>query len=55
MSWKKRPDVIKKDKISLRIPYHIAIDEITSEEDRGEAGSVVDEPERILTGDLDYE
>lgn len=54
MSWKKRPSVIKKDKVSLLIPYHIGMDGLY-EEDRGEAGSVVDEPERILTKDLDYE
>ena len=54
MSWKKRPSTIKKTLESVLIPFHISMDGFY-EEDRGEDGSVVEEPERILTGDLDYE
>lgn len=54
MSWKKRPSVIKTDKVSTLIPFHTGMEGLI-EEDRGEEGSVVDEAERILTGDLDYE
>ena len=53
MSWKKRPSTIKTIKESIRILFHIGMDGLYVE-DRGESGSVVDEPIRILTGDLSY-
>jgi len=53
MSWKKRPSTIKTIKESTRIIFHIGMDGLYKE-DRGEAGSVVDKPTRILTGDLNY-
>ena len=55
MSWKKRPSTIKKILESVRIPYHIGMDEITSEEDRGESGSAVEDVTEIHSGDLNYE
>ena len=55
MSRKKRPSIIKQTLESVRAPFHIAIDGIVEQEDRGELAPGVDEPERILTGDLDYE
>ena len=53
MSWKKRPSTIETIKESIRVIFHIGMDGLYVE-NRGEAGSVVDKPTRILTGDLEY-
>jgi len=53
MSWKKRPSTIKTIKESVRVIFHIGMDGLYVE-DRGEAGSIVDKPIRILTGDLEH-
>lgn len=55
MSWKKRPSVIKKDKVSILIPYHIGMDEIVEQEDRGEEGSAVEDVTEIHSGDFNHE
>lgn len=55
MSRKKRPTVIKQTLESVRIPFHIAIDGIVEQEDRGELAPGVEKSETILTGDLDCE
>ena len=53
MSWRKRPSTIKTIKESIRIIFHIGMDGLYVE-DRGELAPGVDEPTRLLTGDLSY-
>lgn len=55
MSRKKRPTTIKQTLESVRAPYHLAIDVIIDQENRGELALGVNEPTVILTGDLSYE
>lgn len=51
MSWRKRPNIIKTIKESIRAVFHIGI---VNDEVREKLPPGVEQAERILTGDLNF-